>query len=504
MKLIKKRFNLIFCILFSIIIITICSKNSPLYCFNDWVDANAFFTMGKGWINGLIPYRDLFEQKGPILYLIYGIGSLISDSSFLGIYIIEIISLTFFNYYILKILNLFIDKKMSYLINILFTTIIISSSFFVQGGSAEEFCLPFMAYSFYSLLNHFINNNKITDKNLLINGLIAGIISLIKFNILGFWFIWMAIVFFERIINKEYKKSFYSCLVFLIGMTLPILIFIIYFYFNNALDDFIESYITFNFNSYTTKLTLFSRIKEFVMNFKSQLMRDIIIFHLVIFGFIGIIFSNKIYKNIYLKIFIPLSFIFLGIGIYIGGTPYNYYFLLNEFYILFGILIIFLVLKEKYNNEKKLKLKYCFLLIIVLVFSIYRISKSININDMKLEKEYFAQYTFNKIIQEEENPTILNYDNLDGGFYTVSNILPSTKYFMRQNIDYNRYPIIINEQNKIIKEKSVKFVIIREYFGNIDYHNDIPYLNENYELVMEQEQLYEGMNFKYFLYSRKD
>ena len=98
----------------------------------------------------------------------------------------------------------------------------------------------------------------------------------------------------------------------------------------------------------------------------------------------------------------------------------------------------------------------------------------------------------------------MNYDNLDGGFYTVSNILPSTKYFMRQNINYDRYPIIIDEQNKIIKQKKVKFVIIREYYGNIDYHNTIPYLNENYDLIMEHEQLYEGMNFKYFLYSRKE
>ena len=46
----------------SIFTLLICSKNSPLYPYNDWVDGNAFFTMGKGMFNGKVPYKDLFEQ----------------------------------------------------------------------------------------------------------------------------------------------------------------------------------------------------------------------------------------------------------------------------------------------------------------------------------------------------------------------------------------------------------------------------------------------------------
>ena len=76
----------------SIFTLLICSKNSPLYPYNDWVDGNAFFTMGKGMFNGKVPYKDLFEQKGPLLYLIYGIGYLISHDTFLGVYLLEVIS----------------------------------------------------------------------------------------------------------------------------------------------------------------------------------------------------------------------------------------------------------------------------------------------------------------------------------------------------------------------------------------------------------------------------
>lgn len=84
----------------SIFTLLICSKNSPLYPYNDWVDGNAFFTMGKGMFNGKVPYKDLFEQKGPLLYLIYGIGYLISHDTFLGVYLLEVISYTIFGYFL--------------------------------------------------------------------------------------------------------------------------------------------------------------------------------------------------------------------------------------------------------------------------------------------------------------------------------------------------------------------------------------------------------------------
>lgn len=64
----------IYCFINAIIFLTICSKNSFFYAFNNWDDPNSFFTMGKGMANGLIIYRDLFEQKGPILYLIHAIS----------------------------------------------------------------------------------------------------------------------------------------------------------------------------------------------------------------------------------------------------------------------------------------------------------------------------------------------------------------------------------------------------------------------------------------------
>ena len=55
---------ILFCFCLSFVILSLTSKCSFLYPFNDWVDANAFFTVGKSMMRGIVPYKDLFEQKG--------------------------------------------------------------------------------------------------------------------------------------------------------------------------------------------------------------------------------------------------------------------------------------------------------------------------------------------------------------------------------------------------------------------------------------------------------
>lgn len=111
----KDCFVLFLFLAISAIVLFFCSKNSPFYVFNDWVDANAFFTMGKGMMNGLIPYKDLFEQKGPILYFIYGIGYLLDNDGFTGIYILEVLSSTILCYCLYKLSKLMICPLYSFL-----------------------------------------------------------------------------------------------------------------------------------------------------------------------------------------------------------------------------------------------------------------------------------------------------------------------------------------------------------------------------------------------------
>ena len=50
----------LYCLLAAFVVLTICTKSSFLYPFNDWVDANCFFTVGKSMAEGKVLYRDIY------------------------------------------------------------------------------------------------------------------------------------------------------------------------------------------------------------------------------------------------------------------------------------------------------------------------------------------------------------------------------------------------------------------------------------------------------------
>ena len=69
----QKLLTVIYFLLISTLMIGLCSRSSPLYPFNNWNDANCFFTTGKAMFSGKVVYRDIYEQKGIMLYVLYGL-----------------------------------------------------------------------------------------------------------------------------------------------------------------------------------------------------------------------------------------------------------------------------------------------------------------------------------------------------------------------------------------------------------------------------------------------
>ena len=80
----KNVLQALYCLLLSFGVLTVCSKNSFLYPLNDWVDVNCFFTVGRGVRHGLVPYLDLYDQKGPLTRLQAAISLPTPSSSLTG------------------------------------------------------------------------------------------------------------------------------------------------------------------------------------------------------------------------------------------------------------------------------------------------------------------------------------------------------------------------------------------------------------------------------------
>ncbi len=497
----QRRKVIIYSLFLSFIFLWIGTKSSPIYPMNDWVDANAFFTMGKGLINGLTPFKDLFEQKGPILYFLYGIGYLISNKTFLGIYLLEVVSFTISLVYFYKILKLYDREKQFYLAAPFLLAILLTMPAFTHGGGCEELLLPCFFISFYHFIYLIKDKNylKVDTKLYFIEGILVGIILWTKFILLGFWIGWVIFIGILLLISKKYKKIFSIILSYLLGIiavTIPVLL---YFWITGALLDLWNTYFYLNIFLYPASESLVpiqERISLLGKIFCENMNTNSIYMFTLIIGFISVLRDRKVIKK-WMKIGIIVLFIFTFFFNYIGLKSHLYYFfVLSPFAILFGIFVANLCEKIEIPS------RYLAILLVPLLW-VFVYALSPNTYFLGTKKENLAQYIFADIMNQKENPTLLYYGNIDGGFYTVADILPTEKYFEKVNIEYSAFPDNVDAQDMAIKEEKVDFVIMRIREERNSYSIGVPYLYENYQIVKEVPQEFEGINFKYILFQKR-
>ena len=68
---------------------------------------------GKAVMNGLTPYVDFTDSKGPLLWLIYGIGYLLSPRNYVGVWILSCLAYAGTFYYNYRTARLLLDDDKS-------------------------------------------------------------------------------------------------------------------------------------------------------------------------------------------------------------------------------------------------------------------------------------------------------------------------------------------------------------------------------------------------------
>lgn len=507
-------------LLAAFLIVMVCSRSSFLYPFNNWDDANCFFTVGKSMLNGIVLYKDIYEQKGPLLYFIYGMAYLMSHTSFIGAFFIEVIFACIYMLAIYKICRLYVDFIPSLAISALSVAVSFSSYAFYFGGSAEELCFPLAAVPTYFLLKCFKDGNgKMAWYKLLISGFCAGCIFLIKYTILSFSIMFVLFVIIEFLRRKNFSGLWKAALLYLGGVAAALFPWIIYFGINGAFKDFYTVYIYNNIFVYGASggnlgflTSVRIKIRNYFINFANVFAHNTLFCTLVIVGFFWIIFGNNKKRFSMDKVFVPLTGVAVFLCSFIGGYGY-YYALPISLFNVFGLMGIYKIARDgicycvkKYNNEKAAenasaqslaksegdsssventegaadkvadgKKKYRFTVCLAaacgaaLALSVGGcFLLSMNVSYIGYDKNGLFIYKFAEIIEEKGGGTILNYGALDFGLYTVTDTLPTCKYFCGLNIGLNE---LKETQDEFISEGRVDFVVCEiEYPENIASH----------------------------------
>lgn len=240
------------------------SIESPLHPLRNGAsrtDSSVFQTIALMMKHGAIPYRDSFDHKGPLIYLIDYLGMSLDDNH--GIWMIEVIGLMVTFYMMYRIARFFCRPLIAYTIVLVSLSVLFVS--FEGGNLVEEYALPFISISSYIFIDWFLTK-KLNKLKLFICGACLGSVLMIRPNMIALWIVFCLGILVKFIVLSE-KKNILICVTCVFGGALLIIIpMIIWLGVNGALKDFVDAYITFNF-SYSSRYgdaTLATKVKAFV------------------------------------------------------------------------------------------------------------------------------------------------------------------------------------------------------------------------------------------------
>ena len=492
-----------FCALIAAAFLLIGSKSSPLYPMNDWVDMHCFFTVGRGWREGSLPYRDLVEQKGPILYAVYALVSMISSGSFIGVFLLEALTTAAFLYVCHQIMQLYLGSTRW--INaglIVLTACFVLSKAFCHGGSLEETTLFMPAYSLLSLLRAQKQKRLLQSREVLLHGILCGICLMTKYTLCGFYFGLALSVLVWYGLAGAWKKLPGVIGWFLLGTALVCAVVSAYFAVHGALDDLWKCYFYNNIFIYTgagtdrsLALSALEAVKSAGTGLVLRMMENKPMALLILLGFGYLLFSSRPEKTEAVSVL--LSFGALAFSTFFTGWSCTYYVLPLFAYAVFGVIAGIDIIRRAVRIKPGHLWLSCGLLgmmMLVSLATVYR--KSDNTYLLKYAREEMPQYRFAQRINQIEDATLLNYGFLDGGFYYAAGIIPDCPYFCRLMADI---PEMMQVQNAYVKEGRTDFVVTQN-----QKISDMPWIDTGvYELVDEAQFRFEGDWPVYYLYQRK-
>lgn len=229
---------------FSAALLMIASWNSYLHDIYPHYDTPWFFMCGKAWMNGLTPYVDFSDSKGPLLWLIYGLGYLISPRDYTGAYWISTIIFTIAFFYAYKSALLITGNRATAVLATAVIAFVLTVKWIHDETRCEDYCcavtMP-VIYYFVRCTFATSSDDALVRKVALALGACLGITILIKYNIAVMLAI--AVPYFGWIVPHRLNYSPWRALMWIIvgilAVTAP---FAIIFTAQGCFGEFINEY----------------------------------------------------------------------------------------------------------------------------------------------------------------------------------------------------------------------------------------------------------------------
>ena len=296
-------------IYFCMIIALIVSTTYNLSPFNQYItnqDSSVFLYIGEKMRQGYVPYQDLFDHKGIILYFIQCLGEALPFGNFAGVWLLEIINMGATAWLLLRISELFTKKTVIKYISLVGVLMVCGFQFYSGGNYTEEWALPWLCLAIYIFLK-YLGTGSYRFSEIIWLGIGFAVVALLRVNMVTVWAAMMPVVIIKMIMERKYKDIGQCAGGFLTGLliiTIPVLIYTIV---TGCLDDMITCYIIFNF-SYSQDAGKWNHIIQCIWRFVQ------LVPYACVFGILALVFNRKnrlFLWNLYALLF-SMPFIYMS------------------------------------------------------------------------------------------------------------------------------------------------------------------------------------------------
>jgi len=509
------------CFLYAALLLLFCTRNSPLFVFQSWIDPNIYMDTARAMTKGTVLYRDVFDHKGPLLYLVFIVFSFVSKDTMAGLYLLQSLTLGITLLYLYRMALLFVPKSASFWICAVFPFFLLNNLVYFQGGgSAEELLLPCFMGGLYYLCASFRNRSKgipmegrkesVQAGAFFPLGIFSGIVLAVKLNLTVFFIVGCGFLFFSFLLRKDWKLFFQALWRYFAGILIAILPCIFYIAVTKSLSDFFEVYVKFNW-MYSSPSANPSEGATML-----SVIQYVVLLNLaaVLCGLIGITVMAMKEKSLskygYFTFLCVYVFTFLAINISLRECSYMYIPLLcftglGEI----GCGILFAKIRRSVSGNMP-KIKWIRIiqitaaisvsLLIILSNSLYRESNIFPREQSGVERIANAIDHSWSTAGNKNAPSILLLNSGDLGFFGLTKSVPDLRVFYLPIINYDSYPELLNDQIAYITEGLPDFVITIGYSA-ID-EKIVSSFNPDYVLLDYQTQTIEGTQWYMYLYSK--
>lgn len=211
-------------------------------------DTALWHVIGRGITLGYVPYRDLFEHKGPLLFFIYAFSWLFENQR-LAMFALQSVCFCITLVFLYKLCRLFVEQKKA-LAAILFFLLVFCGTI-GEGAMSEEWSLPFIVITLYFSLKYLFEEQEEREHPVgygFLYGLCFGVVAMIRLNnaapiagvILGFLIIMVR--------QKKFVCILKNAAAFLAGMIIPMIPIVLWYWKEDALDYLWWGAFLFNFH----------------------------------------------------------------------------------------------------------------------------------------------------------------------------------------------------------------------------------------------------------------